>query len=117
MQGVEGGTAESSGIADIFNDLTAHLTDSHSAFMKRWLRLVALEEEGLTYKRAKMWNVPGTDLPFSKRGRCPGLDNTSLPRSVNVRRVLGACIGARASQICDSISEQISTLYKEKNLM
>jgi hypothetical protein len=65
LQGVEDGSAETSGIAEIFNDLTAHLTDSHSAFMKRWLRLVALEEEGLTLKRAMMWNVQGTDCPVS----------------------------------------------------
>ena len=27
--------------------------------MKRWLRLIALEEEGLITKRALMWNMEG----------------------------------------------------------
>jgi len=67
MQGVEGGSAESSGIPDVFNEQTAHLTDSHAAFMQRWLRLIALEEEGLTQKRAMMWNMEGVKLRIHKK--------------------------------------------------
>lgn len=62
LQGLENGDAESSGVGPIFEELTSHLTNEDSAFMKLWLQAIALEEEGLVSRRANMWNMPGKHL-------------------------------------------------------
>ncbi|GAB4824666.1 hypothetical protein Ancab_007536 [Ancistrocladus abbreviatus] len=38
-----GGNADSSGLGDIFDSLTSHLTNSHIMFLKQWDRLIDLE--------------------------------------------------------------------------
>ena len=59
MQAVEGGNADSAGMGPAFDQQTSHLTPSHAAILSHCLRLIALEEEGLTSRRAEIWNMSG----------------------------------------------------------
>ncbi|GAB4862029.1 hypothetical protein Ancab_037283 [Ancistrocladus abbreviatus] len=43
-----GGNADSSGLGDIFDSLTSHLTNSHIMFLKQWDRLIDLEAKEVT---------------------------------------------------------------------
>jgi DNA replication ATP-dependent helicase Dna2 len=43
----QGGTAESSGLGNLFNEKTEHLEESHSEFLKLWDRLIDLEAQEL----------------------------------------------------------------------
>lgn len=60
MQGLEGGTAESSGVDQIFEAAIRQQSSADDAFMKKWLRAIDLEEEGLFARRAAMWTLSGT---------------------------------------------------------
>lgn len=40
---MHGGSSESSGLGDLFESLTDHLTATHKVFLKQWDRLIDLE--------------------------------------------------------------------------
>ncbi|GAB4842207.1 hypothetical protein Ancab_012165, partial [Ancistrocladus abbreviatus] len=48
MLRAHGGNADSSGLGDIFDSLTSHLTNSHIMFLKQWDRLIDLEAKEVT---------------------------------------------------------------------
>lgn len=59
-QALEGGDAESSGVADIFSSTSAaDQSEAEDAFMRSWLTAIALEESGITHRRAQMWTMSG----------------------------------------------------------
>ena len=51
----------SSPIADIFELKTAHLTPTHTAFFRKWERLVGLEEHDLVRFRKELWTMRATE--------------------------------------------------------
>ena len=53
----EGGTAESSGIGELFDEKTNHLKDSHSEFLKLWDRLIDLEAQELQVYGIQCLNI------------------------------------------------------------
>lgn len=59
LQGMEQGDAESAGMGEVFRERTGHLSAQHAAFFAHWYHLVALEESGLTQKRAEIWSMTG----------------------------------------------------------
>lgn len=61
---VHGGSAESSGLGELFESLTDHLTTTHKVFFKQWDRLIDLEAKEL-------------QLPKFERGRSYGSKNES----------------------------------------
>ena len=61
----DNGTAESSGVPELFAR-TAHLTDEHAAFLRKWDRIVDLE--AAEYVREQPWLH--TSMEQEKRGRC-----------------------------------------------
>ena len=62
LQGMEQGDAESAGMGEVFQERTGHLSAQHAAFFAHWYHLMALEESGLTQKRAEIWSMTG-ELP------------------------------------------------------
>ena len=44
---MHGGSAENSGLGDLFESLTDHLTAAHKVFFKQWERLIDLEAKEL----------------------------------------------------------------------
>ena len=42
-----------------FDREAGHVSGHHGAFVARWLRLLALEETGLTEKRSEIWRLHG----------------------------------------------------------
>lgn len=62
LQGLEEGTAESSGLDGTFDQLAGHLEPSHGEWLRKWLRLLTLEEKGTVERRAEIWSMPGTFL-------------------------------------------------------
>ena len=59
MQAVEGGSSDSAGMGDAFEQHTRHMMPAHAEFLAHWLRLVDLEEGDLTARRAEIWALPG----------------------------------------------------------
>ena len=59
---MEQGDAESAGMGEVFQERTGHLSAQHAAFFAHWYNLVALEESGLTQKRAEIWSLTGGRL-------------------------------------------------------
>ncbi|KAI8329753.1 DNA replication factor Dna2-domain-containing protein, partial [Chlamydoabsidia padenii] len=53
---VEGGSAETSGLGQWFNDHTAHINDKAAAFYRHWIKLIAMEERDLDSLRRDIWN-------------------------------------------------------------
>ena len=56
---MEQGNAESAGMGEVFQERTGHLSAQHAPFFAHWYNLVALEESGVTQKRAEIWSVTG----------------------------------------------------------
>ncbi|PWN42091.1 hypothetical protein IE81DRAFT_314288 [Ceraceosorus guamensis] len=44
-------------IADLYDKMTAHLTDEHAAFFAHWERLLTLEEEDISRFRRELWTM------------------------------------------------------------
>ncbi|KAK9749095.1 hypothetical protein RND81_02G102300 [Saponaria officinalis] len=55
---MHGGSAESSGLGDLFHSLTDHLTTSHKLFFKHWDHLIDLEAKELQLSNNVMWRSP-----------------------------------------------------------
>ncbi|MCO5601360.1 hypothetical protein L7F22_055480 [Adiantum nelumboides] len=65
---LEGGTAESSGLGEVFNQTTEHLNVSHIEFLKSWDRLIDLEAQELQASQREIWRLPSQERERS--GRC-----------------------------------------------
>ncbi|KAL9245210.1 hypothetical protein vseg_018886 [Gypsophila vaccaria] len=57
---MHGGSAESSGLGDLFHSLTDHLTTSHKLFFKHWDHLIDLEAKEMQLSNNVMWRSPGS---------------------------------------------------------
>ena len=71
LQGLEGGCSDSSGVSTIFDEVTGLQSVLDANFMETWLRAIALEEEGITARRADMWTMSGKikHIAFSRHGK------------------------------------------------
>ena len=56
-------------MGEVFQERTGHLLAQHAAFFAHWYNLVAVEESGLTQKRAEIWSVTG-GLPTCTAPTC-----------------------------------------------
>ncbi|KAL8160935.1 hypothetical protein V2J09_012424 [Rumex salicifolius] len=67
---VNGGTADSSGLGELFDSLTDHLAASHITFLKHWDRLIDLEAKGMQFGKnlwpSNLWKdeYSSTCLPY-----------------------------------------------------
>ncbi|XP_062097786.1 DNA replication ATP-dependent helicase/nuclease JHS1 [Humulus lupulus] len=52
---VHGGSAESSGLGDLFDSNTHHLTTSHGSFLRHWDWLIDLEAKEIQLSKNKIW--------------------------------------------------------------
>ncbi|KAK6140588.1 hypothetical protein DH2020_025671 [Rehmannia glutinosa] len=50
-----GGNAEGSGLGDVYDSLTSHLTIKHTAFLRKWERLIDLEAKHLEGVKKERW--------------------------------------------------------------
>ncbi|KAF8030733.1 hypothetical protein BT93_D0041 [Corymbia citriodora subsp. variegata] len=50
-----GGSTETSGMGDLFNAYTNHLTTAHSDFLRRWDRLIDLEAREAEHRKKEIW--------------------------------------------------------------
>jgi DNA replication ATP-dependent helicase Dna2 len=57
----EQGTVDSSGVGDIFTDATDHLTPSHQAFLQKWNKMIAYEEDDVSIFRKEIWTMLSKD--------------------------------------------------------
>lgn len=57
----EGGTAESSGLGELFNEKTEHLSGSHFGFLKQWDCLIDLEAQELQASQREIWRLPAQE--------------------------------------------------------
>ncbi|KAI8582478.1 hypothetical protein K450DRAFT_227370 [Umbelopsis ramanniana AG] len=65
---LERGTAQSSGLGQIFEDKTNHLNDHHLEFFRTWEELIRLEEGDIHRLRRDIWTVDSHTK--EKSGRC-----------------------------------------------
>ncbi|KAI4372652.1 hypothetical protein MLD38_010855 [Melastoma candidum] len=63
-----GGTKENSGLGDLFDGCTNHLTTSHFAFLRHWNRLIDLEAKEAEQRKKELWNSQS-----SRHGQLPSL--------------------------------------------
>ncbi|KAH7281949.1 hypothetical protein KP509_35G004800 [Ceratopteris richardii] len=64
----EGGTSDSSGLGELFNQLTDHLHSSHIDFIKFWDQLIDLEAQDLQASQREIWRLPAKER--EKSGHC-----------------------------------------------
>ncbi|XP_030475354.2 DNA replication ATP-dependent helicase/nuclease JHS1 [Syzygium oleosum] len=50
-----GGSTENSGLGDLFNAYTNHLTTAHSDFLRHWDRLIDLEAREAEHRKKELW--------------------------------------------------------------
>lgn len=65
---VEGGTGETSGLKEIFDDTVGHLQPQHQAFFKMWDDLLTKEERDCMKFRRELWTMLSTER--EQHGRC-----------------------------------------------
>ncbi|CAO3672650.1 unnamed protein product [Umbelopsis ramanniana] len=65
---LERGTAQSSGLGQIFEDKTDHLNNDHLEFFRKWEELIRLEEGDIHRLRRDIWTVDS--YTKEKSGRC-----------------------------------------------
>ncbi|KAF9086986.1 Tripartite DNA replication factor [Mortierella sp. GBA35] len=58
---LEGGTEESAGIGTLFDEVTDHLNDTHAAFLRKWDRLLSLEQGDVTKFQSQIWSMLSAD--------------------------------------------------------
>ena len=66
----EQGTAESSGLGDIFDKKVGHMTDRHIQFFQKWEKLISQEESDAYSYRKEIWCMMSAER--EKAGRCFG---------------------------------------------
>ncbi|KAJ6259113.1 DNA replication ATP-dependent helicase/nuclease dna2 [Drechslerella dactyloides] len=65
---IENGTAETSGVGDIFAKETAHLNETHSEFFTKWEALLSKEEKDMEKFRKELWVMTSDEREAA--GRC-----------------------------------------------
>ncbi|KAG0257386.1 Tripartite DNA replication factor [Mortierella polycephala] len=58
---LEDGTAETAGLGMMFEERTDHLNDTHAAFLKKWNRLLALEQGDVAKFQSQIWSMLSAD--------------------------------------------------------
>ena len=58
---LENGTAESSGLGDLFDMETSHLDATDAAFFKHWMNLLKKEEQTVFRFRNELWRMLSAD--------------------------------------------------------
>ncbi|KAI8599104.1 DNA replication factor Dna2-domain-containing protein [Dissophora ornata] len=84
---LENGTPESSGLGNLFEEATDHLTDTHAEFLRKWNRLLSLEQGDVAKFQSQIWSMLSMDR--QKAGNC--FSNLLL-----------------AEELCDDTSDQIT---------
>ncbi|KAL9321686.1 hypothetical protein ACSQ67_009739 [Phaseolus vulgaris] len=56
-----GGSTESSGLGEVFDSLTNHMTSSHFKFLRQWDRLIDLEAKETEILRKEVWQSHGSN--------------------------------------------------------
>ncbi|MED6209254.1 hypothetical protein PIB30_053003 [Stylosanthes scabra] len=74
-----GGSTKSSGLDDVFDSLTNHLTSSHSKFLCHWDRLIDLEAKETELLRKEMWRSHSLKAP-----NCGSLSSIVLDASYGI---------------------------------
>ncbi|KZV43646.1 hypothetical protein F511_00197 [Dorcoceras hygrometricum] len=87
MSQAYGGSAESSGLGDVFDSLVSHLLTSHTVFLQKWERLIDLE--------AKHLEVVKNEIRFSKN-----LENDREPICLSSSLVLDASDKSSQRKFC-----------------
>jgi DNA replication ATP-dependent helicase Dna2 len=64
---LENGTADSSGIPDLWSSKLGHLTSTHLAYFKKWMRLVDIESADLLRFDKVAWAIPGPEREIKHR--------------------------------------------------
>lgn len=54
---LEDGTGETSGIGTMFDEATDHLDETHAEFMRKWNRLLALEQGDVAKFQSQIWTM------------------------------------------------------------
>ncbi|KAF9939937.1 Tripartite DNA replication factor [Mortierella alpina] len=54
---LEDGTGETSGIGTMFDEATDHLNETHAEFMRKWNRLLALEQGDVAKFQSQIWTM------------------------------------------------------------
>ncbi|KAK6335585.1 Tripartite DNA replication factor [Orbilia brochopaga] len=75
---IENGTAETSGVGEIFAKETAHLNETHSEFFTKWEALLSKEEKDMEKFRKELWVM--TSKEREAAGRCFS-DLSMIPES------------------------------------
>ncbi|KAF3939552.1 hypothetical protein ABW19_dt0210524 [Dactylella cylindrospora] len=75
---MENGTDETSGVGDIFNKETAHITPVHSEFFNKWESLLSKEEKDMERFRKELWVMSSDEREAV--GRCFS-DLSMIPES------------------------------------
>ncbi|XP_025658786.1 DNA replication ATP-dependent helicase/nuclease JHS1 [Arachis hypogaea] len=76
---LHGGSTKSSGLEDVFDSLTDHLTSSHSKFLCHWDRLIDLEAKETELLRKEMWRSHSLKAP-----NCGSLSSIVLDASYGI---------------------------------
>ncbi|KAF9188141.1 Tripartite DNA replication factor [Haplosporangium sp. Z 767] len=58
---LEDGTAESAGLGMMFEERTDHLNETHAAFLKKWNRLLSLEQGDVAKFQSQIWSMLSAD--------------------------------------------------------
>jgi len=82
---LEHGTSETSGVPEVFNDATRHLTKTHMQYLSKWTRLIDLEESEAKGGRSEMWAMESDQR--ERLSRCvSNLKLVNIPPSDNGAR-------------------------------
>ena len=65
---LENGTAITSGLGQLFESQTKHITERHSRFIKKWSTMIDLESDDLKKVGKEIWSMTGPQR--EKYGRC-----------------------------------------------
>ncbi|ORZ27847.1 DNA replication factor Dna2-domain-containing protein [Lobosporangium transversale] len=81
---LEDGTAESSGLGAMFDEVTDHLSSTHAEFLRKWNRLLALEQGDVAKFQSQIWSMLSVDRQAS--GNCfSNLELIEEPKESNNR--------------------------------
>ncbi|KAK3826399.1 MAG: DNA replication factor Dna2-domain-containing protein [Linnemannia gamsii] len=58
---LEGGTMASAGMGTLFDEITDHLNETHATFLKKWDRLLSLEQGDVTKFQSQIWSMLSAD--------------------------------------------------------
>ncbi|KAG0269953.1 Tripartite DNA replication factor [Linnemannia exigua] len=58
---LEDGTTASAGMETLFDEITDHLNETHATFLKKWDRLLSLEQGDVTKFQSQIWSMLSAD--------------------------------------------------------